>query len=187
MAIRLGILGEIRAGKDSVADIVERCLESEADTATGRVAFSSGIHDVIKLTMPEIYDCGKPRELLQQLGQFMRGFKEDVWVDYLFNSEYYSSLVLSDSNIIVTDVRQPNEAVKLQERGYILIKVVADREIRMQRALAEGDNFDPTMLDHETESIVHQCPYDYEIDNSGSVDDLQKAVVKVLETIREDH
>lgn len=185
MAVRIGILGEIRAGKDSVARIIEDYLEEDPTAEIGKVAFSNGIHDVIKMIMPETYEGGKPRALLQQLGQFLRGFKEDVWIDYLLNSSQYKQLEESNGHIIVTDVRQPNEARRLQEQGYVLIKVTADKEIRLQRALAEGDNFDPAMLEHETELVVHKCPYDFEIDNSGSVEDLQVAVINMLDKLVE--
>lgn len=182
--VKLGILGEIRAGKDTVSQILAKQLyEMEGSRPTEYFAFSTGIHDVIKLIMPEVYQLGKPRKELQHIGQEMRKLKPDVWIDYLFNHRDFTNAERLSQNIIITDVRQPNEVKRLQEKGYKIIKVTASKEVRMARAKAVGDNFSPEMFEHETEKVIHDCPYDFLIDNSFSKDVLESKVREILEEV----
>lgn len=181
MGLKIGILGEIRAGKDTVA----KQIEYKTDGFVYHFAFSEGIHEVINMVMPEIYAQGKPREALQVLGQAFRQIKPDVWIDHLFNDVEFSYISKYNRNMIITDVRQPNEAKRLQEEGFHIIKVVSDKDIRLQRINQNGDNFDNSMLDHETETAVHQCTYDYLIRNNGSLEDLSNRVDEILTDIME--
>lgn len=184
--VKIALLGELRAGKDTVATLIAEHLEQKnANKKTVFLAFSEGIHKVINLVMPEVYELGKPRKYLQQIGQSMRQLKPTVWIDMLFNSEEYKKAVENGSHIIVTDVRQPNEAERLHKEGFVIIKVVADKEIRIQRVIESGDNFSPEMLEHETELILHRCPYDYLIDNSSDLVELERSISKILEEVLE--
>jgi hypothetical protein len=179
--IKIGILGEIRAGKDTVSQLISHEIrEMGSKKPTEYFAFSTGIHDVIKLTMPEINKQGKPRQALQHIGQSLREIKPDVWIDYLFNSRDFTLADILGQNMIVTDVRQPNEALRLQEAGFKIIKVTASEEVRLQRANQAGDNFNPAMFKHETELAIQLCPYDFLIDNSYSIDVLEDAVRSIL-------
>lgn len=182
--IKIGILGEIRAGKDTVANLLAKEIKKKGSKQpTIFFAFSQGIHDVIEMTMPELYEDGKPREALQGIGQELRKHKPDVWIDYLFNHHNFYLANFVQRNSIITDVRQPNEALRLQGEGYHIIKVTASEEVRTIRAKASGDNFTPEMLNHETEIVINQCPYDYLIDNSYSLDVLKDAVNAILEEV----
>lgn len=180
---KVGILGEIRSGKDTVAKMLVQEFKKVNCARTDFYAFSTGIHEVIKMTMPELYSDGKPRFALQHIGQSLREVKPDVWIDYLLNSSDYVFAELAGRNIIVTDVRQANEAKRLQEEGYTIIKVTASQEARMARAEAEGDNFDSAMFNHETEKSVHECPFDYLIDNSSTLFDLKRQVHEVVRQV----
>ncbi|MGG4390519.1 hypothetical protein ABEU97_20515 [Priestia megaterium] len=182
--VRIGILGEIRAGKDTVSQLIDyKLYKYNRDKVTNFMAFSTGIHEVLRLTMPEIYTKGKPRKELQHTGQALRELKPDVWIDFLFNSFTYRDAIYKEQNILVTDVRQPNEVKRLQEAGFTIIKVTASKEARINRAEANGDNFDVSMFDHETEKVIHECPYDYLIDNSYAIDFLEDRVDEILEEV----
>lgn len=182
--IKIGILGEIRAGKDTVSELISHFLwKMGSDRPTEYFAFSKGIHDVIELTMPELYQEGKPRQALQHIGQELRKIKPDVWIEYLFNHDSFKYAERSEQNIIITDVRQPNEAIKLLEKGFHIIKVTASPEVRTARALANGDNFTTDMLNHETEKVISQCPYNYLIDNSYSIDSLEEKILNILKEV----
>lgn len=181
--VKIGILGEIRAGKDTVAQLLSHELSKASGNSTEFFAFASGIHDVIRLTMPERYELGKPRHELQFIGQSLRQLKPDVWIDYLFKSHDFWLAEWLEKNIIVTDVRQPNEVKRLQEKGFKIIKVTASQEVRLQRAKDKGDNFDPKMFSHETEVVIKDCPYDYLIDNSFSIDALEQRLGEILREV----
>lgn len=65
-----------------------------------------------------------PREMMQECGEFYRSIDINFWVNNLFR-------VIEEKefdNVIVTDVRHPNEADPIVERGGYIIKVTSERE-----------------------------------------------------------
>jgi dephospho-CoA kinase len=184
--VKIAMLGEIRAGKDTVAQLITQKLDKlDASKPTQLMAFSTGIHEVIEKYFPEAYEQGKPRKHLQYIGQHFRALNPDVWVNYLFSSLPYQIALSHNFNIIVTDARQLNEVQRLMAEGFKVIKVVASPEVRLQRAKDAGDNFSLEDLQHETELAIHECPYDYLIDNSFSIDVLEQRVDEILEEVVE--
>lgn len=170
--VKIGILGEIRAGKDTVTELIIEELDGKALT----IAFSDGIHRVIKEHMPGLYEQGKPREALQEIGQVFRKYNSSVWIDKLFDSYSYNYAERHGLNVIVTDVRQLNEVERLKKEGFILVKVTAEPEVRRERALAAGDNFTEEMFEHETEKQVRQARAHCYIENSGTLEELRARV-----------
>lgn len=180
--VRIGLLGEMRAGKDTVGQMIADNLE----TYTFFNTFSSGIHEVIQEYLPDLYKEGKPRQALQQIGQLFRSFDQDVWINHLFKSEKFAGAYHTKQNIIVTDIRQPNEVKRLKELGFLIIKVTADKEVRYLRAVEAGDNFNTAMLQHETEELVNVCDFDISVDNSGTKGELEATVKQLIEDIKEE-
>lgn len=175
--MKVAVLGGIRSGKDTVTDIVEELLGGDVR----RYAFSDGIHDIIREHFPQIYEQGKPRKALQEIGQLMRQFDPYVWINKLFIKISRDLLEAeSEPHIIITDVRQPNEADALLKEGFIIIKVTAPKEVRMQRAKEVGDNFNKEMFNHETELLVDECRYTFEINNDTTLDALKTKVTTAL-------
>lgn len=184
--VKVAMLGKIRSGKDTVAHLIAHELDKiDSSKPTQFLKFSSGIWEAIELFFPEVLEQGKPRKHLQHIGQVFRELNPDVWVNRLFNSLPYKIAKEKGFNIIVTDTRQPNEVKRLRDEGFKIIKVVADDEVRLQRMIASGDKFNPDDLNHETEKVIDLCPYDYLIDNSYSINDLEERVVEVLEEVIE--
>ncbi len=99
-----------------------------------------------------------PREILQEYGVFFRTISTGFWADSLFNliedKEY--------ENVIITDVRFPNEMVGIIERGGINIEIL--REVAGSKINAE----------HISENALGDCDKpDFCIDNNGSLDELK--------------
>lgn len=182
-SLKIGILGEIRAGKDTLASLIFSTISQQHTVNCNSFTFSEGIHDVLKMITPHIYKDGKPRKALQTIGQAAREVDPDVWINYLFNAYKFKSSVQEPNTVtIVHDVRQPNEAKRLREMGFILIKVIACPEVRKQRAIEAGDNFNEGDLSHSTEIVLHDCPYDFLIENSLDMDNLQQQVDLFIKT-----
>jgi hypothetical protein len=114
----------------------------------------------------QMRDC-KPRSLLQGVGQSLRLYDENVWINRtLTEIEVQRQLGVVD-NVVISDVRQPNEVAKLQELGFVLIRINTQNEIRIERMQASGDSFKPEDLTHETESNIDLYPVNYEVYNTG--------------------
>lgn len=105
-----------------------------------------------------------PREIMQAYGQFYRTINYNFWVEHLFNvieeKEY--------KNVIITDVRHPNEADAIANRDGFIIKVnrVGTQEIHGANHISETamDNYDRI---------------DFDIENNGTLDDLRNSAKNV--------
>ncbi len=178
--MKIALFGKIRSGKDTVGSMLIN------DYGYTRVAFGDGIKKVIDDFFPEAWINGKPRRHYQHIGQKLRELNPDVWVNDLLrraeiiriqNKLYFGK----ETNFVVTDGRQVNEAEKLREQGYTIILVETDETTRIERMMEAGDNFTLEMLRHETELQVDMIEPDYIINNNGTLEDLRKAVERVLE------
>lgn len=166
--MRLAIVGKMRSGKDSVASIFINKFGYK------KLAFADGITEIIDKFFPESYSTGtKPREHYQKIGQELRKINQNVWINYLDRRlSQFDNL-----NVIVSDCRQKNEEIYLREKGFILIKVIADTEIRLQRIANSGESVTLEQLNHESESQVDSIQADYIIVNNGTYEELTSQII----------
>ncbi|WP_206529604.1 AAA family ATPase [Brevibacillus sp. SYP-B805] len=178
--LKLALTGRMRSGKDSVAAY----LASQYGFA--RFAFGDGIRKVCRELFPDqMAQARKPRALLQGVGQAMRAFDEDVWIRQCLEEiegeiGYYEAHGYHGPNVVITDLRQPNEYARLRAEGFVIIRVNASDETRIQRMIDAGDEFDDDTLTHDTEQHVDSFAVDYEIDNNGSLADLYAQVDEIM-------
>ena len=99
-----------------------------------------------------------PRKLLQLLGTECgrQIIHPNIWVNSLF-ADYKK-----DSNWIITDVRFPNEAQAIKDKGGIMI--------RINRPLYRLDD------QHPSETALDNYNFDYVIENEGSIDELVQKI-----------
>lgn len=113
------------------------------------------------------------REILQRIGEsFRKEISPDIWVNSLFSRydnlnyrEYLGDVV--KPNLIITDVRMPNEAQAIKDRGGILIRV--DRETGYK-----DNHISETALDDYQD-------WDYIIDNNGTLEELINKVKELYD------
>jgi dephospho-CoA kinase len=155
MLVRLGFVGKAAVGKDALANYAAELYGFR------RFAFADALKKYDKELFGETK--GKNRKRLQDFGQFCRTIDPLVWVNQLDKQ-----LKQSDGNAIITDIRQWNELEYCKQNGFVIIKVVADDEIRLERMNERGDNFTLEDLQHKTETEMDEFPYDYLIENNGT-------------------
>lgn len=124
--MKLGFVGQMRAGKDTAADYLKKTLGGRILKFADPLYW---IHD------HALEVCLLPKEkdrlLLQVLGtEWGRTKDPDMWVKILFRrlkkmeeEENYTG------NIFVTDVRFENEVNILRENGFKIVQVVSDNRI----------------------------------------------------------
>ena len=102
------------------------------------------------------------RELLQKLGTCIRqNIDEDFWVKSLW------AVVDNWNNVIIADVRFPNEVNSIKERGGIVI--------RLNRNTSKVDN-------HISETAVDNYKeWDLVIDNNSTKEDLFNTLKKIVQ------
>lgn len=179
--IKVAITGKIRSGKDTFGSFfLEKGLKE--------FKFGDGIREIIEKYYPGTMERGKPRRHYQHIGQQLRVLDNDVWVNYtLGNIRRYCTLYpsLAESGIIVTDMRQPNEADRLRAEGFTIIKVEAEEATRIERMRKAGDQFTLETLTHETELNVDRIAADIVINNNGSKKDLYLMFCQVWKKLQE--
>lgn len=180
--VKIALCGKMRSGKDAVAAHLAK------QHGFVRFAFGDCIRKVCRELFPEQFTDGKkPRALLQGVGQAMRAFDPDAWVNATMReiADYTLSEMLTRSipNVVVTDLRQPNEYERLRSEGFVIIRVKADDGTRYLRMINEGDAFTAADLEHETERHIDTFAVDYEIENNGSLAELHAKVDAVMAEI----
>lgn len=170
----IGIAGRMGHGKDTVAEIIRELTPSmnwEIKKFAGGVKKTASIltgfpesrfEDPI---FKQLHLSGwgmTVRELLQRIGTdaIRNNIHPDAWVKSLF------AVMSTRSNWLITDVRFPNEAQAIKDRGGIVIRVKRP--------------FVPSDTEHISETALDDWKFDFTIDNSGSLADLKASVAAIL-------
>lgn len=188
--IKIGIMGEFRSGKSTVAEYLEKRYGFTP------FAFATELKNAFHKQFPHIQATPKPREGYQIFGDLMRYvYGEDYFVETTLKeikrmkekgvSLGYIGTVKDIFLPMVTDVRFPNEWKRLKKEGYIIIKVTAPEELRMLRAEEAGDEFSLNALNHDSEKHIKDAYCDYEIMNDGSLEDLYRKVDTVMKRLEQ--
>ena len=178
--LRFGVVGKIRSGKSTVADLLAKRISDEF-LGYCKIEFSDALKEVTDILYPETKDT-KDREKLIAVGQHMRKLDTDVWVNIVerkikeVENEYGENMP-----IIVSSVRQPNEVEMLERNGFVLIKVEADEDIRIQRCLDAGDSFSIESFNDYTETALDDMDFEYVIKNNESLEHLKKCINHIVE------
>ena len=161
--------GKQYAGKDTAAKIMLKHMKDYRRCAIG---------DIIKIeygrqhniTYDEIEENkSKYRAGLIELGNWGRSAAKDYWLN---------KIVLSEGNIMVTDVRVPYEYEFFKSAGAISVRIETAREIRAKRGKLVGeDDITETGLDN----IVD---WDYIITNNGDLETLEKNCLAIVELLK---
>jgi len=120
--MKLAIHGKMCSGKTTLSNFIINYLIHHKNITLKKVAFADKVYNIA-------YDLfnmkTKSRELLQAIGTKMREIDEDIWIKYVLNN--------NDDNIIVDDLRYPNELNALKQAGFILIKLELDKDEQLKR------------------------------------------------------
>lgn len=210
--IIVGICGLIGSGKDTVADYLVNTH------AFRRISFAGTLKDAVsaifgwdrellegrtkasrewreqvdpwwaaKLNMPHL----TPRWVLQQWGTEVarKAFHDNIWVHSVEHK-----LMNSTDNIVISDVRFPNEIRSIKDAGGLIIRTHRGPDPEWYRA-AEIVNRGPTqnlswasnksVLDsfkvHASEIAWVGTEFDAVLNNDGSIDDLYRQVSDLLQ------
>lgn len=175
----IGLTGYAGSGKDTVREILEHRHEIDG------IAFADPIRDMLtalfdtigvspewmtdrdrkEKPIPEI--GASYRTLAQQLGtEWGRAIDPDLWLK-IAGAKAAMYQRHDSRGVVISDVRFPNEAAWVKAQGGVIWKILRP-------------GVEPVRA-HASEDLIASLPYDYVIDNSGSIDQLQHAVAMALE------
>lgn len=201
----VGVAGFIGSGKDTIADYlitfkgfrrmsyaeplkdaVASIFGWDRELLEGTTAYSREWRDQIdiwwaeRLSIPHL----TPRWVLQQWGTEVgrRAFHDDIWISSIENK-----LRTVKDNIVISDCRFPNELKSIKRSGGITIRVNRGANPEWYDAAVQynrGNKHALSMLNefnvHASEYSSVGLPYDFYIDNSGTVDDLHRKVDSII-------
>lgn len=171
--MKIALIGKSRSGKDTIAEYLEDKY------GLHNYKFSYGITEIIKKYFPKDLEKGvKLRGHYIKIGQSLRELDEDVWVNYTLSKINY--LWESLENVVISDVRQENEFIRLHKEGFKFIYVDCDNAIRYKRMKEKGEEM-PDAFNNDPDKSVNYLVIKYLdlmhiVINDGSLEDLYKAV-----------
>jgi len=177
----IGIIGKKYHGKDTVAEFMKECGHFE------QMAFAEPLKEACRALFSfdddQLYGDKKevvdefwkitPRKVYEFIGtdicrkqmNTIIPVKEDFWVECMRRR-----LKNVEGNIIISDIRFPNEAKLVKDMGGFTIKV--------SRPVIEDDDDQ-----HESESLIDCIDFDYAINNTGSLEELRLKVHLTMELL----
>lgn len=202
MGLLLGITGLARSGKDTFAKMLAEELYKQTDRLFILMAYAHELklrvqkdfdlsyeqlwgaekeiedkrykrpfeyHGGVRADkdkLPNIY--WTPREIMQNYGQFYRTIDYNFWVKHLFNIIEQNDY----KNVIITDIRYPNEAQPIVDKGGYIIRMNRENKTGIHNQY------------HSSEiSMNNYDKIDFIIQNNGTFDELKFNVVGVAEQI----
>ena len=178
-----GFTGRKRSGKNTAAEMLAEILGTDASAL---IAYAdplkaatvgldpwiplgdggwSRLSDVIATHGWEAAKDAYPevRRTLQRFGTeaVRENIGQDTWIRLM--DDRIDDLTSDSLHVLVTDIRFPNEAELIKEWGGTLIRIERDTQ-------QDGES------DHVSEAGLDKIPYDYTIDNNGTLDDLRAAM-----------
>ena len=101
------------------------------------------------------------RFILQQLANHLREIDQAIWVRYLMQR------IPRRGNIVISDVRYPNEHLALKSIGFTLVRMQQGRA-EQERLIAENYKGIPlVLLDDYSETALDKHLFDYCIENDA--------------------
>lgn len=153
----IGLCGRAGSGKSYVADQIVARTDYKYAPASFAAALRWEIEEVLgsKGGLPALWDkpTSEPvRFILQKYGtDFRRAQDPDYWVKKAF--EIYEK---NNMSLVFQDVRFPNEAQAIRDRGGLVVRVLAPIELREKRL----GTLPP---DHASETSLDDWPVDMHI------------------------
>lgn len=178
--IKIAICGQLRAGKDEVANRIYHTHDYFE-----KLAFGDALKRLYHELLPWVPTEPKPRAGYQQFGQLAREqFGEDIWIRHAERMLAFYDRHKRYDGVVLSDLRQPNEYEWARLNGWTIVRVTAPDELRLARAKSAGDQFDAKDLAHDTEQHVNKFQVDYDIWNAFSVDELYAKVDAMMSELR---
>ena len=163
--IKIAFAGNMRSGKDVSATYIKHNYIKNAEL----FSFAEPIYDILHMVQDNLgFKQEKNRVFLQFLGDWARQQQSDIWVSKLIDK-----MKCNTNSIFITDSRYLNELIKLKEEDFIIIRIVANEDVRISRGATNMNHSSELELDFFTD-------YDYIVDNNSSFENLYSQLDSII-------
>lgn len=175
----IALAGKAGAGKSTAADLL-------VELGYQKRSIAEPLKDIAAQLWGT--EARTDRAKLQGLGVAVREIEQDTWIDLLIRNGARDRMLLRQQTgvftpkpIVVDDLRFPNEYWALKAEGFVVVRVGAQMNRRVDRLKANGKWQDMDQLDHESEiALDYAVTFDYEIENDTAKEDLYDNLVGVI-------
>lgn len=163
--MRLLINGRACAGKDTIGDYIALIYGFK------KISFAEYIYKIAR----ELFGMKeKNRKLLIDIGDKMREIDPDVFVKYLLRN------IKNNEDYVISDCRRNNEYKLCTNAGFVPIRVTADLNLRIDRAIKRDGHYPNIDLwEGHSETGADDFEY-YEIENDGTIEELYNKIDKFM-------
>jgi dephospho-CoA kinase len=162
---KIAFTGWAGSGKTEAAKYISHKYDGNV------ISFADGIKYVDRY----LFGIGtKNRDRLQRIGEFFRTIDSDIWVKRTLETAEFEDRVLID------DLRRMNEYEALKNNGFVIVRVVADESVRIDRLIKRDGTCDVSLLYNESESGCANLSV-LEIKNNGSIEELHLKLDVLME------
>lgn len=178
-AVWIGLAGKMGAGKSGVATV----LQGLYGNAYVR-GFAAGVKDkALSVCVDPSVKTPEVRAILQSIGQSERDRDPDYWITQYWR--WATELPgFPNVNLLVDDVRYPNEVEFLGRKGFRVGYVYAPKPVRMVRLLRRDGAIPWDTTSHESETALDSfTDWDFTIHNytTAEID----ASLQILENLKD--
>ncbi len=171
------IAGKAKSGKDTLTNIIRKHYK----VSSIELSFAYYLkHYVSKISGWDLSENSKPRTLLQLTGTKIRSklgplfFVKRMIDDIKIYEDYFELIVISDARMI-----SEIEEIRKHFNNVTVIRLVRPNF---------NNNLKLSEQQHETEiGLDSYDDFDYVIVNDGSIEDLEKKAIKVIEGDKNEH
>lgn len=173
MGNNIFIMGKAGAGKDTIAEILEKRYEFQPFTLANYIR--AEYHKYFPDRNPRL-----DRDKLIEIGEaYKKIYGQDVWVRLLAQDIKWCLEYDPHRDIVITDGRHRVEYDHfVTQEGYIPLRVDCPDEIRFQRLLGRDGTLQGEALKKECQELW-KCDA-YMLDNSGDMADLLRNIEKLM-------
>ncbi|MGW1812901.1 hypothetical protein ACWCQM_04865 [Streptomyces sp. NPDC002125] len=175
-SLRISVVGLTGSGKSTCASLVEEYARDKGLTHA-RLKLAAPLYDlqaeVYRRAGAPLAEGAQDQVLMEAVAGAMRRIRPDALA-----ADFAARLADTDARVVVNDdLRDPHvDAPALRGRGFRVLRVTCDEELRLSRLDGRGDL---SRADGSTREIDLITP-DAVIDNSGDLDAYRSAVHTLL-------
>lgn len=172
IAIRIALSGKMRSGKDTIA---ARLVDEHGFV---RVAFADKLKDIAK-DLFRVRETRSNRPLLQALGLQMARIDKGVWTRHVLDK------IPATGNVVVSDLRFPEEYHALKGFGFVMVRVSIDPEEQWRRIARVDPDMPRELLNDPSETALDiGWKWDYVMDGKTDTLRLFRCVDEMLRDIK---
>jgi cytidylate kinase len=163
--MKIAICGPICSGKTYLSNYLSKAYTLQKFSFGNKV--KSIARDLFKMNY-------KDRPLIQHIADKMKEIDPDIWAKYVVNQ------IKDIDNIIIDDLRFPNEAKYLQTLGFIIIKLTihpGEQRNRIMRTYIQTYQEHLDNLHHNSEQHYNKIIANYSIESNEHLLDTIDAIL----------